>query len=182
MTEFTSIAMMDIIKTGMAEECADRWHRGQTRKYTGAPYIVHPKAVAARLKQVAPDDHKLHMAAYLHDVLEDCNVSFLDLAKKFGVEVAELVQEVTNQSDPTQSRAQRKASEHKRLASASNRAKTLKLADILDNLPSIRKHDPKFSAVYEAESLALLAALVGGDSTLWDELFEMLTKKENTHE
>ena len=175
-----TIAIMDIMKTGIAEECADRWHCGQTRKYTGAPYIVHPKAVAARLRQVAPDDHKLHMAAYLHDVLEDCSVSFLDLVKKFGVEVAKLVQEVTNQSDPTQSRAQRKASECKRLASVSNRAKTLKLADILDNLPSIRKHDPKFAQVYEAESLALLAVLVGGDGVLWDELFEMLTKKENT--
>lgn len=173
-----TIAIMDMMKTGIAEECADRWHRGQTRKYTGAPYIVHPKAVAARLKQIAPDDHRLHAAAYLHDVLEDCNVSFLELGKKVGVETAELVQEVTDQSDPNQTRAQRKASECKRLAKVSKRAKTLKLADILDNLPSIRANDPKFAQVYEAESLSLLAVLVGGDSVLWDELFEMLKEPQ----
>lgn len=178
MNDPATIAIMDMMKAGIAEECADRWHRGQIRKYTGAPYIVHPKAVAARLKQIAPNDHKLHAAAYLHDVLEDCGVSFLDLVKKFGAETAELVQEITDQSDPTQSRAQRKASECKRLAKVSKRAKTLKLADILDNLPSIRANDPKFAAVYEAESMALLAVLVGGNAELWDELFGLLTQKE----
>ena len=95
-----------------------------------------------------------------------------------GVETAELVQEVTDQSDPTQTRAVRKAAECKRLATVSKRAKTLKLADILDNLPSIRANDPKFAAVYEAESLSLLAVLAGGDSVLWDELFELLNEPQ----
>lgn len=171
-------AFADVMKVGAAEGYAARWHRGQTRKYTGDPYIVHPKMVAERVKWVASEDYALQSAAWLHDVLEDCNVTFLDLAKAVGVEVAELVQEVTDQSDPTQTRAQRKASECKRLAKVSKRAKTLKLADILDNLPSIRANDPKFAVVYEAESMALLAVLIGGNEELWDELFELLTQKE----
>jgi (p)ppGpp synthase/HD superfamily hydrolase len=50
----------------LAESIARIAHKGQTR-WSGAPYITHPEAVAAALTQ---PEHKL--VAWLHDVLEDC--------------------------------------------------------------------------------------------------------------
>jgi (p)ppGpp synthase/HD superfamily hydrolase len=47
-----------------AERFATRWHAGQTDKL-GAPYISHPRRVAARL--TAPEQQ---VVAWLHDVLE----------------------------------------------------------------------------------------------------------------
>ena len=49
---------------------------------------------------------------------------------------------------------------------SSNRAKTIKIADLIDNSKSILEHDPRFAVVYMAEKKALLNVLIGGDSLL----------------
>jgi hypothetical protein len=52
------------------------------------------------------------------------------------------------------------------LAGASPRAKTIKLADLIDNSRSIVERDPDFAKVYLAEKRELLAVLTDGDETL----------------
>ena len=71
-------------------------HRGQIRKYTQEPYIEHPKRVAALVKTVAHTPEML-AAAYLHDVVEDTEVSIQDIKSRFGSLVAQLVEELTDQ-------------------------------------------------------------------------------------
>lgn len=68
-------------------------HEGQTRS-SGEPYIIHPVAVARILAEMKLD-HKTLMAALLHDVIEDTEVSKEELAEQFGDTVAELVDGVS---------------------------------------------------------------------------------------
>ena len=72
-----------------AEEC----HDGQVRK-SGEPYIIHPLQAASFLADLNLDCHTI-CAALLHDVIEDCGVTYGDISDAFGYEVAKLVDGVT---------------------------------------------------------------------------------------
>lgn len=141
----------------------------QRRKYTGDAYIVHPVAVARLVAQVPGHTEEMLAAAYLHDVVEDTRVRVEEIRDRFGVEVAGLVQELTSPRRAEDgNRAARKAAERERWASASPQAKTIKLADIIDNALTIVRHDPVFARVYLAEIAALLEVLKeGGDPALF---------------
>jgi GTP diphosphokinase / guanosine-3',5'-bis(diphosphate) 3'-diphosphatase len=68
-------------------------HEGQKRA-SGDDYILHPLAVALTLAELRLDCAAL-VAAVLHDVPEDTGVSIAEVEKKFGPEVARLVDGVT---------------------------------------------------------------------------------------
>ena len=55
----------------IAADAASRAHRGQFRKDRKTPYIVHPQRVAERVKFFG-GNHVGIIAAWLHDVMEDC--------------------------------------------------------------------------------------------------------------
>ena len=76
-----------------AYEFAKEAHSGQTRR-SGEPFIEHPLQTAIYLAELKLDSKAL-AAALLHDVMEDCNVSYAELENKFGLEVANLVSGVT---------------------------------------------------------------------------------------
>ncbi|VAW60580.1 Guanosine-3',5'-bis(diphosphate) 3'-pyrophosphohydrolase / GTP pyrophosphokinase, (p)ppGpp synthetase II [hydrothermal vent metagenome] len=68
-------------------------HEGQFRK-TGEPYIYHPIAVARILAEMHMDSKSIS-AAILHDVIEDTLATKETVAKKFGDDIAELVDGVS---------------------------------------------------------------------------------------
>ncbi|MDD1793535.1 bifunctional GTP diphosphokinase/guanosine-3',5'-bis pyrophosphate 3'-pyrophosphohydrolase [Enterovibrio makurazakiensis] len=68
-------------------------HEGQSRS-SGEPYIIHPIAVARILAEMRLD-HETLMAALLHDVIEDTDVTKEDLQQRFGDTVADLVDGVS---------------------------------------------------------------------------------------
>lgn len=77
---------------------ATRKHRGQWRKHSNAPYIVHPLKVIERLGSWGIDrEEHWHVwtAAALHDVIEDCGVTPQVIKFGFGKQVRDLVQELT---------------------------------------------------------------------------------------
>lgn len=80
-------------RTAAAFVVADAAHSEQKRR-SGEPYITHPVAVAGLLADMWLD-HETIMAALLHDVIEDTNVTRDDLAEQFGATVAELVEGVS---------------------------------------------------------------------------------------
>ena len=69
-------------------------HDGQTRA-TGEPYIYHPLAVARILAEMHMDQKSI-ISAILHDVIEDTKYDKTLLENRFGSEVAELVDGVSN--------------------------------------------------------------------------------------
>ena len=108
-------------------------------------------------------------AAWLHDTVEDTKVPMQLIEQEFGSEVADLVYWLTDKSTREDgNRAARKAIDHLHIAQASPAAKTIKLADLLDNTASIIERDPDFAEVYMAEKAELLKVLTEGDKTLWD--------------
>jgi len=68
-------------------------HFGQ-RRLTGEDYIVHPLNVAYILSDINADAATI-CAAILHDTIEDCDCTYEEVEKKFGKEVADLVNGVT---------------------------------------------------------------------------------------
>ncbi len=138
------------------------------RKYTGLPYWHHPQAVAELVRGV-PHTEAMLAAAWLHDTVEDTGVSLADIRETFGEEVATLVGSLTDVSKPGDgNRAVRKTMDRAHLAEAPPEAKTVKLADLIDNGRSIASHDAKFAAVYFEEKRQLLPVLKSGDPGLWD--------------
>src|ERR1700722_14735124 len=73
-------------------------HAGQKRKGQAAePYVNHLIEVAQLVSSALPEtDTNLVMAALLHDVVEDSDVSKDDLIQRFGQDVADLVAELTD--------------------------------------------------------------------------------------
>ncbi len=139
----------------------------QRRKYSQEPYLVHPIAVAGLVAE-AGGDAEMIAAAYLHDTLEDTSLSRQSILKHTSQEVLELVEWLTDVSRPEDgNRAARKKLDRDHLAGAPPGAMTIKLADIIDNSRTIRLLDPSFWRKYQAESLALLEVLRGGDPGLW---------------
>lgn len=152
-----------------AKEFATECHTGQVRKYTNEEYIAHPAEVVELVRGVHHTEEML-AAAWLHDVVEDCDVTLREVYEKFGVKVMNLVGWLTDVSKPTDgNRAERKALDRDHIAAGSAQAKTIKLADLISNTKSIVERDPKFAAVYLPEKQELLAVLRDGDPTLWEE-------------
>ncbi len=136
------------------------------RKYTKQPYQVHLKSVAHIVASVT-DDEEMIAAAWLHDTVEDTAATHYDIEQQFGKGVHDLVYALTDISKPGDgNRAARKAIDRSHLARASVRAKSVKLADLIDNLRDICKHDEKFAKVYLLEMSMLLEVLGEGDEAL----------------
>lgn len=70
-------------------------HAGQFRDGGTTPYIEHPTLVASILALVT-DDKDVIAAGWLHDTIEDTDVTYDDLVETFGSRVADLVNEVTH--------------------------------------------------------------------------------------
>jgi len=147
---------------------ARKAHEHQRRKYTREPYEVHLGAVAGLVRSVGAES-EAQAAAWLHDVVEDTEVTLDEIEREFGAHVCRLVEELTDVTTLADgNRAARKGIDRERLARASAEAQTVKLADLIDNARSITEHDPRFAKVYLAEMRALLEVLVAGDEQLRD--------------
>jgi hypothetical protein len=148
----------------------------QRRRYTNQPYDAHLKAVADIVSSIT-DDEEMIAAAWLHDAIEDTPATYEELEAEFGSSIAHLVVELSDVSRPTDgNRAVRKAIDREHLARASTRAKTIKLADLIDNTRDIVGHDPKFGKVFVTEASALLEVLADGDPRLLSRARKVVAK------
>lgn len=164
----------------LAREFATEAHAEQLRKYTGAPYITHLENVVSLVKTVQHSETML-AAAWLHDVVEDTPKNIDDIIVNFGLTVAVLVENLTDISRPEHgNRRTRKALDLKHTANALPAAKTIKLADLIDNTRSIIVHDPAFARVYLEEKEALLEVLREGDQTLYQLARQTLREAQAT--
>lgn len=124
-----------------AVEFAAREHRRHRRKDEDAtPYINHLAHVAHLLAE-AGCDVNLVAAGYLHDSIEDVDVTFEQLVAEFGEDIAELVRSVTDDKRlhwRARKQAQIDEAEH-----ATARVAALKLADKVSNLCSLLEGPPK---------------------------------------
>ena len=172
--------MSDLIKKAQDFATTEHQRINHVRKYSNQPYQTHLQAVA-KLVSTVTDDEQMIAAAWLHDTVEDTPATLGDIEESFGVQIAELVEELTHVSKPSDgNRATRKEIDRQHLAIASKRAKTIKLADLIHNCADIVKHDKKFAVTFVSEMQALLDVLCEGDATLLKRANKLLKKSSET--
>ena len=136
-------------------------HTGQNRK-SGEPYITHPLHVAIYLCELNFDKETI-AAALLHDLIEDTEISYEDLKKEFGEEVAEIVDGVTKLDKIKYStNEEAKADAIRKMVIAMSkdiRVLILKLADRLHNIQTIEYHQDWKQEKIANETLYVYAPL-----------------------
>lgn len=151
-----------------AIQFATQAHKGQFRKYTGEPYITHPLAVMEIVKGVPGHTEEMLVAAVLHDVVEDTDVSLMEIQEEFGDAVSDLVLHLTDISTPEDgNRLKRKRKDAEWYAQGSAQSQTIKVADFIDNTRDIAQNDPRFWEIYKMEKLYALDLLQEADTDLW---------------
>ncbi len=144
-----------------AFQFAYRAHLGQ-RRISGEPYITHTIAVAHILADLHMGDVAT-AAGFLHDVIEDCDVSVEELRKEFGDAVANLVDGVTKIPELKYESHEKQQAEnfHKMLLSMSQdlRVIMIKFADRLHNMRTIGYMPRKAQEKTAHETLDVYAPL-----------------------
>ncbi len=122
-----------------AYEYAFEAHKDQ-RRISGLPYILHPVSVAYILVKLGMDTDSI-IAALLHDVVEDTEITLEQISKEFGSDIALLIDGLTKLSKIKYSNREEHQAENlrKMLIAMSNdiRVIIIKLADRLHNLRTI---------------------------------------------
>ena len=153
-------------------------HQNQKRE-EGVPYIIHPVAVANILTELKLDSATI-TTGLLHDTIEDTNVTFENVKKEFGEEVANLVDGVTKISALEDKASNNSKAENFRkliLATSKDiRVLLVKLADRLHNMRTINFVKDKEKIIRKAkETMEIYAPLADrmGMNKIRDELEDL---------
>lgn len=129
----------DIEKITRAFELANSAHEGQMRS-SGEKYITHPLSVASILLDYCMDSDTI-CAALMHDVVEDTDVTLDEIRKKFGEDVALMVDGVTKIGQvPLNTKEEQQAENIRKILMAMSkdiRVIIIKLADRLHNMRTL---------------------------------------------
>ncbi len=111
-------------------------HKGQTRRETGLPYLVHPMLVSeliTKYKGTSKDIDNLKCAALLHDVLEDTVCTYHEIEREFNPLIASIVMELTSDEEKIKEMTKNEYLKLK-MINMSKYAFILKLLDRLSNV------------------------------------------------
>lgn len=151
----------DINLISRAFEFAYQLHEGQLRA-SGEPYIAHPVAVAGLLRDLGGSSVMI-AAGFLHDVVEDTEVTPEEIESRFGVEVRRLVEGVTKLSKFNfSSKTERQAENFRRMflaMAADIRVIVVKLADRLHNMRTLEHLNPQKQRSISQETREIFAPL-----------------------
>ena len=161
-------------------------HQNQKRE-EGVPYIIHPVAVANILTELKLDSATI-TTGLLHDTIEDTKVTYMNVEKEFGREVADLVEGVTKISAlENKALGNSKAENFRKLILATSkdiRVLLVKLADRLHNMRTIdfvKNEEKKIRKAKETMEIYAPLADRMGMNRIRDELedlsFSILNKK-----
>lgn len=124
-------------------------HSGQTRKKTEIPFITHPIEVGNTIREMTQKDGKVDIeavaAGFLHDVVEDTDVSIEEINEKFGDVVAQLVSCQTE--DKSKTWQERK--DHTMEFLAKNTSKRIEICVLADKLANVRSLEKEYREVGE---------------------------------
>lgn len=141
----------DLSMIRKAYDIATEAHKDQRRK-SGEPYIIHPICVAIILAELQLDKETI-VAGLLHDIVEDTEMEFEDVAREFSLEIAQLVDGVTKLTKTNWDRGTSKEA-YKSELQAENLRKMfmamakdirvimIKLADRLHNMRTMQYQSP----------------------------------------
>lgn len=122
-----------------AYDFAEKAH-GEEKRKSGEPYIIHPRAIAITLAKLGMDRDTI-VAGILHDTIEDTPVKLDEIEKRYGTNVASMVEGVTKLSKLKYRGVERHVESMRRLlvATANDvRVIIIKLADRLHNMETLQ--------------------------------------------
>ena len=144
-----------------AYDYAKEHHEGQYRK-SGEPYLIHLIQVAYILAQLRVSPITIS-AGLLHDVIEDTDVTFDDVAKEFSTEIATLVESVTKIGNlEFTDEKEYQAANHRKIFIALSkdvRVIFIKLVDRLHNMRTLQFQPPEKQKKIAAETLDVYAPI-----------------------
>ncbi|MDQ5984060.1 MAG: GTP pyrophosphokinase [Eubacteriales bacterium SKADARSKE-1] len=155
-------------------------HESQKR-VSGIPYILHPTSVACILAELGMDTESI-VAALLHDIVEDTDVSLGYIEKSFGPDIANLVDGVTKLGKiPYSSKEEQQAENVRKMLIAMSediRVIIIKLADRLHNMRTIECMDPQKRRDKARENMEVYAPIAHrlGIRTIKEELEDLSLK------
>ena len=129
----------------------------QTRRYSMAPYWVHPIAVACLVLKYKASHNivSLVTAALLHDLVEDGHASIEEIEERFGWLIMSLVQELSSDKNKIKEIGKTKYLSIK-MAEMSSWGLDIKLCDRLHNCMDFLFADKTFVEKYSEETLCIL--------------------------
>jgi GTP diphosphokinase / guanosine-3',5'-bis(diphosphate) 3'-diphosphatase len=148
---------------------ARRAHLGQHRKQTHEQFVEHPIAVANLISD-AGFDGPILAAAYLHDVVEKTAVTPSEIRERFGGEVAEVVEALTD-DDSVEGYGERKRALRRQVMDSSRDSVLIYAADRVANMRDWRKVAPE----HREEIGARLGTTLEERLELWAEDLEDLS-------
>ena len=149
----------------------------ETQRYGDKPYEVHLRQVVNILDEEGYSDNLILMAAaWLHDVVEDTDVSANEIENKFGFEVRDIVHRVSD--EPGESRKERKLNTYPKIK-GHQEATIIKLCDRIANVEA-SKDVPKKLKMYFEEYPEFKSHLYqpGIADSLWARLDKLLVDSE----
>ncbi len=151
-----------------------RKHHGEQMRRDGSPYITHPIQVAQIVAEMRLDSESI-IAALLHDCIEDTDSTYEDIAKLFGVTVADIVDGVTKLTRVKYSTMEEEQMENLRkmlfAMSRDIRVILIKIADRLHNMRTMEYQTPekqKKKAFETMEIYAPIAHRLGMQKVKWE--------------
>ena len=151
-----------------------REHHGEQMRRDGSPYITHPIHVAQIVAEMRLDSESI-IAALLHDCIEDTDCTYEDIAKRFGVTVADIVDGVTKLTRVKYSTMEEEQMENLRkmlfAMSRDIRVILIKIADRLHNMRTMEYQTPakqKKKAFETMEIYAPIAHRLGLAKMKWE--------------
>ncbi len=156
---------------------ADGAHLGQFRA-SGEPYITHPLAVAGLVADWRLDAQAV-MAALMHDAMEDCGITKVELIERFGAPTAELVDGLTKLDKlQFETREEGQAESFRKMLLAMTRdvrVILIKLADRLHNMRTMAAVAPPKRSRIARETLEIYAPIAHrlGLNAIYRELQEL---------
>lgn len=176
----TYLKPQDIEYVQVAINYSREAHQGQLRQ-SGDPYVSHPIAVAGILAPLRIDAQAI-IAALLHDVVEDTDITIEQVAEKFGKPVAELVEGLSKLEMikfETREDAQAENFRKMLLAMARDvRVILIKLADRLHNMRTLGSMSPDKCERIARETMEIYAPIANrlGLNDIYQELQDLSFK------